>query len=104
MDFLGARAARFEQSFQTIADQAEIPSWTNPKANIFKLVHDWLRDERKGKWVLILDNVDDADFFLRSQPTSPEAQEGSLSSGCAKPLFKFLPPSGIGLLRREAGT
>lgn len=60
----GSNAARFKQSFWEIADQVKIPSRTNPKVDVFKLVHDWLRDERKGKWVLILDNVDNADFLL----------------------------------------
>jgi Tetratricopeptide repeat len=46
--------------------------------------------------VLILDNVDDADFLLKPQTTSQEAQEGDLSSGLAQPLFRYLPPSGNG--------
>jgi hypothetical protein len=61
----GSNAARFEQSFREIADQVKIPNRRNPKANIFKLVHDWLHDEKKGKWVLILDNADDADLSLK---------------------------------------
>jgi hypothetical protein len=42
----------------------------NPKVNISELAHDWLRDERKGKWVLILDNIDDAGFLLEAQGAS----------------------------------
>ena len=41
-----------------------MPGRRDPKANIFKLVHDWLRDEKNGKWLLILDNIDDASFLL----------------------------------------
>ncbi|PVH90410.1 hypothetical protein DM02DRAFT_722561 [Periconia macrospinosa] len=37
------------------------------EADIFQLVHDWLQDERKGRWVLILDNVDDARFLLEAR-------------------------------------
>ncbi|OCK72906.1 hypothetical protein K432DRAFT_340927, partial [Lepidopterella palustris CBS 459.81] len=89
----GSNAARFEQSFREVADQVKIPGRTNPKANIFKLVHNWLRDERNGKWLLILDNVDKADFLLTPQSIGGEAQEGGLSSGSSPPLFQYLPPS-----------
>jgi tetratricopeptide (TPR) repeat protein len=94
----GSNAARFEQSFRVIADQVKIPNRTNPKANIFKLVHDWLCDERKGRWVLILDNVDNVDFLFTPQTTSLAAQEGGLNSDSAQPLFLYLPPSAAGLI------
>jgi tetratricopeptide (TPR) repeat protein len=87
-----SNVARFEQSLREIADHVQIPDRDNPHANIFKLVHDWLRDERRGKWVLILDNVDDADFLLAQQPS-----QGSQSSGShgrnPQPLLTYLPQS-----------
>jgi hypothetical protein len=86
----GSNAARYEQSFRVIADQVKIPSRTNPKENIFGLVYDWLRNEKNGKWVLVLDNIDNADFLLRSQSKNSEAQEGSQSIGLAQPLFQHL--------------
>jgi len=46
--------------------------------------------------VLILDNVDDAEFLLTPQTISREAQEGGLSSGFTQPLFQYLPPSATG--------
>jgi hypothetical protein len=52
--------ARVEQSYRDIADTVKIFGRRDPKANIFKLVRDWLHDGNKGKWVLILDNIDDA--------------------------------------------
>ncbi|KAI9761339.1 MAG: hypothetical protein M1840_001963 [Geoglossum simile] len=89
----GSNATRFEHSFREVADLVKIPDRRNPKANIFKLVHDWLRDEKKGKWVLILDNVDDADFLLKPPVMTQEAQEGGLSSGFAQSLLRYLPLS-----------
>ncbi|KAF2807030.1 putative kinesin [Mytilinidion resinicola] len=77
----GSNAARFEQSFRQVADQVKITGRRNPKANIFQLVYDWLHDEKKGKWVLVLDN---------------RAQEGGLNSGIAQPLLRCLPCSGNG--------
>jgi hypothetical protein len=55
-----SNAARFEQSFRDIANCVKISGRQNPQANIFQLVHDWLRNDTKRKWVLILDFVDDA--------------------------------------------
>jgi hypothetical protein len=75
-----SNAARFEQSFQEIADQVKIPERRSPKADIFKLIHDWLRDEKKGKWLLILDNVDDARFLVEAPVTSHETQAGGRDS------------------------
>ena len=48
-------------------------------------MHDWLHDERKGKWVLILDNFDDANFLLEIQPHD--------SGSASKPLREYLPQS-----------
>jgi hypothetical protein len=82
---------RFEQSYWEIADQVKIPGRNNPKANIFKLVHDWLRDEKKGKCLLILDNVDDAHFLLEAQSTSWEGEASGLDSRNSQPLLAYLP-------------
>ncbi|MCJ1416129.1 hypothetical protein MMC32_002464 [Xylographa parallela] len=79
-----SNAARFEQSYRAIANYVKISERRNPKADIFQLVHDWLRNERKGKWVLILDNIDDASFLLEARGT-----EG----GNSQPLVSYLPQS-----------
>ncbi|KAF2263124.1 hypothetical protein CC78DRAFT_560967 [Lojkania enalia] len=65
-----SNAARFEQSCRGVADAAKIAGRRDPKADIFKLVHDWLLDQRRTKWVIILDNVDDAGFLLEARSTS----------------------------------
>ncbi|KAJ5784460.1 P-loop containing nucleoside triphosphate hydrolase protein [Penicillium pulvis] len=50
--------ARFEQSCRDIADRLKIPNRQNPKENIFRLLNNWLQNEKNGKWVLVLDNLD----------------------------------------------
>lgn len=87
-----SNAARFEQSFWETADQVKIPGRQNPDVNIFKLVENWLRDEKRGKWVLILDNVDD-DGFLHNPPST--GQDGKVGRQCSrpKPLVEYLPQS-----------
>jgi hypothetical protein len=83
-----SNAARFEQSYWDIAHYVKIPGRQNPKADIFQLVRDWLRDERKGKWVLILDNVDAAGFLLEVQSTAQDERDIYISSDFLQtPLF-----------------
>ncbi|KAF2464492.1 TPR-like protein [Lindgomyces ingoldianus] len=85
-----SNAARFENSYRDIANFLKLPGRKNPKANIFQLVHDWLRDERRV-WVLILDNVDDAGFFLKSYGDGGIEGEGGLNSEGSRPLESYLP-------------
>ncbi|KAM3064617.1 hypothetical protein ACMFMF_011895 [Clarireedia jacksonii] len=71
-----SNAARFEQSFRDIANC---------------LVHDWLRNDRKGKWLLILDNVDDAGFLVQAQSISEHGQTNSMGNRNTQPLAAYLP-------------
>ncbi|CZS92446.1 uncharacterized protein RAG0_02985 [Rhynchosporium agropyri] len=86
-----SNAARFEQSFRDIADRVKILGRQNLTANIFRLVHDWLCDERKGKWLLILDNVDDVRFLVEAQWTGQDGQASNLRSENSQPLVSYLP-------------
>ncbi|KAF3389783.1 Nephrocystin-3 [Talaromyces pinophilus] len=87
-----SNAARFEQSYREIADTTKLFGRQDPKANIFKLVHDWLRDSKNGKWVLVLDNVDDAHFLI-DRPDSTQAQASHENGGADPPLREYLPQS-----------
>ncbi|KAG4434548.1 hypothetical protein IFR05_009964 [Cadophora sp. M221] len=68
-----------------------MPGRQNPTANIFQLVHDWLCDEKKGKWVLILDNVDNAGFLVEARRTGQEGQTSGIKSGNLRLLVSYLP-------------
>ncbi|KAJ6003892.1 hypothetical protein N7540_013174 [Penicillium herquei] len=82
--------ARFEQSFRDIADHLKIPGHLDPKVNIFKLVESWLRDEKKGEWICILDNADDYEFLCSRPAASNRAR--------TKPLLEYIPRSPNGTL------
>jgi len=83
--------ARFEQSFRDIADQLKIARRQHPNANVFKLVENWLRDERKGKWICILDDMDD-DKLLCSLPAAGKgASTKEPPNASAKPLSDYIP-------------
>jgi tetratricopeptide (TPR) repeat protein len=73
--------ARLEQSYRDIANQVELPGRSETQANIFELVRDWLRDEKNGEWLLVLDNADDS------------AVLGSLPGRDQHHLSRYLPPS-----------
>ncbi|KAJ5662972.1 Tetratricopeptide-like helical [Penicillium longicatenatum] len=79
-----SNAARFEQSFRDIAEQVKVPNRNDPQIDLFKLVENWLRDEKRGKWILILDNVDDDDLFHK---------HSAAGNAATRPLFQYLPAS-----------
>ncbi|RAO74323.1 uncharacterized protein BHQ10_010335 [Talaromyces amestolkiae] len=87
-----SNAARFEQSYREIADTVKLFGRQNPKANIFKLVYDWLRDSKNEKWILILDNFDDAHFLLdRDRGMQDQVTHENSSAGWL--LREYLPQS-----------
>jgi tetratricopeptide (TPR) repeat protein len=63
------------------------------KADIFKLVNDWLREERNGKWLLVLDNADDARWLLETHTTIGTVPASGTHSKSARPLWEYLPQS-----------
>ncbi|KAL1853688.1 hypothetical protein Plec18170_005079 [Paecilomyces lecythidis] len=79
--------ARFEQSYWDIADRVKISGRKDPNVGIFKLVHDWLCEEKFGRWILILDNIDDARFLEMPPPTSQSKRENDAK----RPLLSYLP-------------
>ncbi|KAF1935763.1 hypothetical protein EJ02DRAFT_360766 [Clathrospora elynae] len=89
-----SNAARFEQSFRDIADSVKLAGRQNPQTNIFKLVHKWLRNS-KDRWLLVLDNVDDARFLLDVQAKG-QGQPDDDSRAVSRPLCEYLPQCGRG--------
>jgi tetratricopeptide (TPR) repeat protein len=83
-----SNAARFEQSYRDIADRVKIAGRRDPQANIFKLVHDWLCDCEQ-RWLLVLDNLDDARFLLGAQAN--ERGQSVDPKSAASTLRDYLP-------------
>jgi hypothetical protein len=67
------------QSYREIADRVRIAGRKDPRANTFTLVCDWLCTENNGKWLLILDNIDEARLLHEAPPLS---QHGLRSGQC----------------------
>ncbi|OCK76426.1 HET-domain-containing protein [Lepidopterella palustris CBS 459.81] len=87
-----SNAARLEQSYRDIADQVQLHGRKDLQANVFELVYGWLRNENNGKWLLVLDNADDAAalFSLAADSQKPQT---SGDSKLARPLYTYLPQS-----------
>ena len=73
----------FREGYRGIADRLLLPGREDPKVDVLQLVHAWLSDGRNGRWLMILDNVDDDGVFFSDD------QGG-------KPLESFLPQTAHG--------
>ena len=60
------------------------------------LVHNWLRDARNGKWLVIIDNADDDQIFLKSEVARQVSQVADGRSQFSQPLSWYLPQTGNG--------
>ncbi|KAJ5185564.1 hypothetical protein N7491_006568 [Penicillium cf. griseofulvum] len=89
----GSTQARFEQSFRDIADHIQIQGRHDPKVDIFRLVENWLRDEKHGKWICILDNADDEKFLCSSLAAGKEDPTKGPTNAFTKPLLEHVPLS-----------
>jgi hypothetical protein len=84
-------SARLEQGFRDIADQLKLPGLEEPQADVFKLVHNWLRDENHGKWLLVLDGLDNAAvLYLRNDQ---KARDDIIDYTFKQYLLSYLPSS-----------
>jgi tetratricopeptide (TPR) repeat protein len=90
-----SNAARFEQSYRDLAEHAKIPRRADPDANIFQLVNDWIND-KKEKWILVLDNVDEDDFLYTLSRTNQDDNVVDEFSVAKKPLRAYIPRSDYG--------
>ncbi|KAF4628983.1 hypothetical protein G7Y89_g9167 [Cudoniella acicularis] len=72
---------RFFESYTKLAKMAGIKVPMNDGVGNFRLVADWLMDPDNGRWLMILDNADDADLFQQSSGLLeyiPKCDHGSI--------------------------
>ncbi|OJJ42892.1 hypothetical protein ASPZODRAFT_104127 [Penicilliopsis zonata CBS 506.65] len=58
-----------EQAFMSISEQLQLQNVT--AANVKSQVKAYLSSEMAGSWLLIIDNADDADIWMKSSPSLP---------------------------------
>ena len=55
---------RFDQAYQEIAKKLNLPGWEDPEIDTRRLVCEGLDDGGHDRWLMILDNADDAEMFF----------------------------------------
>jgi hypothetical protein len=56
---------RLEQSYRDVLSKLSIPE--SPDTNVKLLVENYLREKKNGKWLMIVDNVDDENVVLEKR-------------------------------------
>ncbi|KAL9114581.1 MAG: hypothetical protein Q9187_007434, partial [Circinaria calcarea] len=84
---------RFDQAYKDIARRLNLPGWNDPKINTLQVVSDWLIDENRSYWLIVLDNADDADMFFNPRK---ETSDGTAINQYALPLCMYLPQTSKG--------
>jgi hypothetical protein len=65
--------ATFTQSYREITEAAKIPGRDDPKTDTLELVSRWMKDEKNGPWLMIVDNIDDSKLFF--SPLGPTEKD-----------------------------
>src|SRR5277367_5416122 len=79
-----SNSVRFEEAYQQIASECGVPGRDDPKLDLMQLVRNWLERNYKCGWLMIVDNVDDANVFFRAK------------TGTGMTLSKYIPQSSTG--------
>ncbi|KAK0740165.1 hypothetical protein B0T18DRAFT_203158 [Schizothecium vesticola] len=77
---------RFQQAYTSFAQQFLLADEEDPGQDKLELVKLWLERKNVGRWLLVIDNADDAEIFFRSKNTPSD----NLSSS-TKPLASYIP-------------
>ncbi|KAJ6152568.1 hypothetical protein N7497_006887 [Penicillium chrysogenum] len=85
-----SNAARCEESLRSLADRAKIPGRQDRNSNIFQHFGNWLQDGKIGKWILVLDNVDDDELLRKPLTTRIEAQANTPGHALTQPPLRYL--------------
>jgi NB-ARC domain len=77
-----------QQAYWDVAQQLGIPGWEEDKADVKKLVKDYLSKESAGQWLLVFDSADDIEMWI----AKPRSVQGSGR------LIEYLPRSKQGCI------
>ncbi|EJT73741.1 hypothetical protein GGTG_07597 [Gaeumannomyces tritici R3-111a-1] len=82
-------AERFRKSYLDIAQQCKISRRDGPEdsGNALSLVKDWLASEKAGRWLMVVDNADDAQVLFPSTPQISRRSRSDLVA-CPWPLVQ----------------
>jgi tetratricopeptide (TPR) repeat protein len=70
-------AERFDHSVRDILNLLRIHGRESPHANLHELFRNWLIDTRGRRWLLVLDNADEANYLLESPAVTSQANHST---------------------------
>ncbi|KXJ89485.1 P-loop containing nucleoside triphosphate hydrolase protein [Microdochium bolleyi] len=76
-----SNAERFRQSYVSIAEECQIPGHDDPKTDVLPLLKRWLERKERGRWLMVIDNADDAQLVSGPEGVGrhiPECAHGSV--------------------------
>ncbi|KAF1365026.1 TPR-like protein [Lizonia empirigonia] len=83
---------RFREGYRKIADAIKMDGWNDPDPNVvMRLVRTWLCDKSNGKWLMVVDNVDDGSVFF--QVTSRSRDVAYRLTGATHSIVEVVPMS-----------
>jgi hypothetical protein len=59
--------SRFEKSYASIAEEFHLSGRDDPRVDVLQLVRNWLESQYQMPWLMIIDNVDDAHIFDKTE-------------------------------------
>jgi len=83
----GASAGKFKESYLRIGRKAKITT-DDSKGNL-DIIKEWLEDHKNGRWLMIVDNVDDLDL-LQDDVSQTQCEGLDNESECSL-LVKYIP-------------
>ena len=74
---------RFRNAYREIARKLKIPGYQSSESDILRLVKEWLENKGSGRWLMVLDNADDAEIMygsgsIRLANCLPKSDQGSI--------------------------
>lgn len=81
-----ATVARFEETYKRITSECGLVTREDSQIDTIPLVQNWLKNRHNGRWLMVIDNVDDDDVFFRQSTSNgkiisqsiPRTGKGSL--------------------------
>ncbi|KAH9901850.1 hypothetical protein F4778DRAFT_771119 [Xylariomycetidae sp. FL2044] len=76
-----SNAERFREAYTSIAKTCQVPKYDDPNTDTVALLKSWLEEKDRGRWLMIIDNADDAQLFCRPEAPARNPVTGEGNSG-----------------------
>ncbi|KAI1827201.1 hypothetical protein F4861DRAFT_494406 [Xylaria intraflava] len=87
---------RFRQAYDSIAEECQIPGHNDPKIDVLSLVKKWLENKDHGRWLMVIDNADDAQIFYQSAEST--VGDSASKAGHQGGLSRYIPECNHGAI------